>query len=282
MKKSIWVHTLVKNEERYVWYAVMSVIDHVDKVLLWDTGSTDKTVEVINEIKKIKGEKIDFKEIGSVDPEQFTKVRQQMLEQTKSNWFLIVDGDEVWWNNSIKKIVDTIQKEGDNLEMIVSPYYNIIGDIYHYQEEEAGRYQIDGRHGHINIRAINRNIEGLHFEKPHGQQGLYDQNGILIQERNKKQRKFIDAPYMHFTNMIRSYSRQSDLKVPKRKIKYKHEIGLSFSNDFNYPEIFYQERPTIVPSPWDKMSKSYYVRGLGETFLRKVKRRLIPFKNSGY
>ena len=47
---SVWVHTLVKNEERYIWYSVMSVIDYIDKILIWDTGSTDKTVDIIKEI----------------------------------------------------------------------------------------------------------------------------------------------------------------------------------------------------------------------------------------
>lgn len=282
MKKSIWVHTLVKNEERYLWYAVMSVIDHVDKILLWDTGSTDKTVEIIKEIQKIKGDKIDFKEVGSVDPEEFTKVRQQMLDQTKSDWFLIVDGDEVWWNDSIKKVVETIQGEGDNLEMIVSPYYNIIGDIYHYQEENAGNYQIDERHGHINIRAINRKIPGLHFEKPHGQQGLYDGNGVLIQERDKKYHKFIDDPYMHFTNMIRSSSKSFDKNVPKRSLKYKHELGIPFPKNFKFPEIFYQSSPKIIPLPWQKMSTIYIIRSSIETLARQIKRKISVSTKVGY
>lgn len=282
MKKSIWVHTLVKNEERYLWYAVMSVVDHVDKILLWDTGSTDKTVEIIKEIQKIKGEKIDFREVGSVDSEKFTQIRQQMLDQTKSDWFLIVDGDEVWWEESIKKVVNTIQEEGNNLETIISSYYNIIGDIYHYQGEEAGRYKIDDKEGHFNIRAINREINGLHFKKPHGQQGLYDESGILIQERPQKYRKFINFPYLHFTNMIRSSSHQKDLDVPKRNKKFKHEIGIAFPKNFHYPEVFYKDKPKVIFSPWDKMSQAYFLRGTGETLLKRVKRKLFTPKNSGY
>lgn len=48
----ICVHTLVRNEEKYVWYAVMSVINHVDEVMLWDMKSTDNTYEILKEIKK--------------------------------------------------------------------------------------------------------------------------------------------------------------------------------------------------------------------------------------
>lgn len=282
MKKTIWVHTLVKNEERYLWFAVMSVIDHVDKILLWDTGSSDNTVGIIQELKKLKGEKIDFREVGEVDIEGFTKVRQQMLEQTKSDWFMIVDGDEVWWQDSIRKVVEEINSRGDSLEGIISHYYNIVGDIYHYQEESAGKYHIDDKTGHFNIRAINRNIPGLHFEKPHGQQGLYDGNGVLIQDRLKEQRKFIDAPYLHFTNMVRSFSRIKDLKVPKRDFKFKYELGIPFPKDFSFPEIFNYERPSIVPSPWEKMTSMYFVRALIETVLKKLKRRLINSKAHGY
>src|SRR4030042_3759282 len=108
--KSIWAHVLVKNEERYLWYAVASVIDFVDKVLLWDSGSTDGTLGIIAElIKKYPG-KIDFKKVKIETPEGFTGVRQQMLEETASDWILVVDGDEVWWEDSVKKVVETINQ----------------------------------------------------------------------------------------------------------------------------------------------------------------------------
>lgn len=283
-KKTIWAHTLVKNEERFLWYAVMSVVDFVDKILLWDTGSTDKTVAIIKEIQKAQGDgnKIDFREIGEVDEKEFTQIRQQMLDQTKSDWVIIVDGDEVWWEKSIRAVVDLIAQEGQALETIVSPYYNIVGDIYHYQEEKAGRYQIDDRVGHINIRAFSRKIAGLHLEKPHGQQGFYDGQGVLIQERPQKYRRFLNAPYVHFTNMRRSSSQSYDFQVPKRDRKFKYEIGRPFPKNFRYPEVFYSPAPEIVPSPWGKMSAVYFLRAAGQTLLKKIKRKLITPKGYGY
>lgn len=282
MKKTIWAHTLVKNEDRYLWFAVKSIIDYVDKILLWDTGSSDQTLAIISELKKDYDQKISFKEAGEVDAEQFTKIRQEMLDQTKSDWVLILDGDEVWWESSIKKLEETIQKEGDQLELIVSPYYNLIGDIYHFQEETAGKYQIDRRLGHLNIRAINRKIPGLHLEKPHGQQGFYDQKGVLIQNRPDAFHKFIDAKYLHFTNLRRSSSLNSDSLVPKRSLKYKYEIGITFPENFRYPEVFYQPYPQFISSPWQKMSKTYLIRASAETVLKKVKRCLMPFQRVGY
>jgi hypothetical protein len=277
----IWAQTLVKNEEKYVWYAVTSVVDHVDKVMLWDTGSTDKTPEIIGElIKKYPG-KIEFKEVGEVDPLRFTEIRQQMLNEMEDDWLLIVDGDEIWWEDSIKELTLFIRESGIEYESIISPNYNIVGDIYHYQEESAGRYQIDGRVGHVNIRATSLKIPGLHFDKPHGSLGLFDGNGKLIQERDKKKRAFINAPYMHFTNMIRSSNREYDLLVPKRKIKLKYEIGNSFPKDFYYPEAFFKPRPDSIESPWKIMTPSFETRAFIETPLRKIKRRIWQGK-AGY
>ena len=87
---TIWANTIVNNEENFIWFAIMSVLDYVDKILVWDTGSTDKTVEVI---KTINSNKLKFKEVGKVDPMEFTKMRQKMLEESKCDWILILDGD---------------------------------------------------------------------------------------------------------------------------------------------------------------------------------------------
>lgn len=282
MKKTIWANTIVKNEERFLWFAVGSVIDHLDKMLIWDTGSTDRTVAIIKLLQKKYPEKIYFREYGEVDAEEFTVARNEMLDKTQSEWVLILDGDEIWWDDSIKKVINLIHHSNKELETIVTPYYNIIGDIYHYQENNAGMYVIDNLKGHYNIRVLNRNIPGLHLEKPHGQQGFYDNNGVLIQNREKGKRAFLDAKYMHFTNMVRSSYRKLDATVLKRDAKFKYELGHSFPEGFKYPEVFYKEYPDMVPNPWQKMTKSYFFRATIETLGKKIRRRFLPSKKVGY
>lgn len=276
----IWAHTIVKNEARYVWFAVMSVINHVDKVLLWDTGSTDGTDEIIKEIKKRYPEKVVLKFIGNVDIHEYTQVRQQMLEQTikKADWFIVVDGDEVWWDESIKEIID-VCNSNRKIESVVTRFKNMIGDIYHYQEEAAGKYNIDGHKGHLTIRAMSTNIPGLHQKNPHGTHGFFDESGVLVQERDSTKRFHIMSPgYLHFTNLTRSLSRDGDLKVSKRSFKYKYEIGNPVPLDYYYPEVFFRPYPQIVPSPWSTMKKEYYNKALVQTPLRKVKRRILNDK----
>lgn len=282
MKKTITAHTLVKNEARYIWYAVMSVIEHVDQVLLWDTGSTDQTLEIINEIRKTENgkRKVELKEYGKVTPETFPRVRQEMLDATKTDWILMVDGDEVWWEESIRQVIDTINAKSDQLESIVVPTINLIGDIYHYQEPSAGLYHLAGRTGHLNLRGVNRKIPGLHSHGVHGQWGWVDKENKMIQYRDPQKVLFVDAPYLHATNVPRAGNINKEADVPKRTLKRKYELGIPFPRDYYYPEVFFRPRPTIVPSPWGKVDTKFKVRAALETPLRKIKRRM--FKKVGY
>lgn len=280
--QKIWAHTLVKNEERYVWYAVMSVIEHVDKILIWDTGSTDDTIKIVKYIHDLYPQKVEINLLGEVNISEFTHVRNDMLKETEADWFMILDGDEVWWEDDIQKMIAIVRKEGEHLDSIVNRYTNIVGDIYHFQPESAGKYMIDDITGFLTIRCMNRTIPGLTISKPHGQQGVYDGKGRLIQNRNSQRRFFMNkSTYLHFTNVVRSESKFKDLLVPKRKIKLKYEIGRKFPADFYYPEVFFRPRPDFIYYPFITMSSDFFVKALVQTPLRRIKRYLYEGK-SGY
>jgi glycosyltransferase involved in cell wall biosynthesis len=272
----VWAHTLVKNEAKWLWYSVTSVINHVDKILLWDSGSTDGSCEIEKELLKKYPEKIILKERKIDTKEDFTKVRQKMLDATFSDWFLVLDGDEIWWEESIKKVINTINNGGKNVESVVVPTVNPVGDIFHYQEVSAGRYKFGGRVGHYNLRAVKRNIPGLHSQGVHGVWGWADGDGKMIQDRDTY--KFIDAPYLHTTNLRRSLL---DKKVIKRKKKYRFEIGMEFPKDFYYPEALFRDRPDFIESPWRTMLPAFKLRAYIETPLRRLKRKLWQ-GSSGY
>lgn len=116
-------HIMVKNEP-FVYYAVMSVYDYVDRILLVDTGSDD--AHTLADIERCLSEDrnskieyiqapIDTDETRWVEGTQeiaayknhgkFGKgqVRKMMLEETRTSHFIIVDGDEVHYKNGIKK-----------------------------------------------------------------------------------------------------------------------------------------------------------------------------------
>ena len=45
-------HMVVKNEDRWIYYAIMSVIEYLDKLIIYDTGSIDHTKDIIKGILK--------------------------------------------------------------------------------------------------------------------------------------------------------------------------------------------------------------------------------------
>lgn len=272
-KKTIWAHCVVRNEENFIWFAIKSVIDYVDKILIYDLGSTDKTVEVI---KTIKSEKIILTEMeANTDMVIHANMRQRMLDENKGDWIMLLDGDEIWLDDSIRKIKKEIA-ENDKLESIVVPTFMLLGDVYHYQEQMGGDYIIAGKKGHYNLRAINSKIPGLHIEiYPNDQgylrEGYYDKDKKLIYHRDKDMIKVLDAPYLHASHLERS---SKDEQVLERKMRFKYEVGESFGKDFKYPSCFYLDHPSIVKSPWQKMTLGYRLRAGFETPLKKIKRRL--------
>jgi glycosyltransferase involved in cell wall biosynthesis len=270
---------MVKNESRFIWYSAMSVLPHVDEIIIWDTGSTDGTLDIIRRIVASAPGKVSYNEI-SMDNFDEELTRQQMLDETKADWFIVVDADEVWWDDSIKKVVELIGKKGNELESVVVPVVVPVGDMFHRQEEKAGRYKLAGRTGHYNLRTINRRIPGLHSSGAHGVWGWVDGDNKMIQDRNPAKIGYVDASYLHTTHLERSGGGE-DSNVTKRKMKLKHEIGESFPRDYYYPEVFFRPRPGIVESPWKAMASGFRLVSLIETPLRKIKRR-VWWGKAGY
>lgn len=106
-KPSIWVNCLVKNEERWIWYALQSVLNFVERIIVWDTGSTDKTADIIN---SINDKKIEFKKVGSVTKDTYSRIRQKMLEATNCDWVFIVAGDEIWPKKTLLQLIRKVKK----------------------------------------------------------------------------------------------------------------------------------------------------------------------------
>ncbi len=251
-------HCLVKNEEKFIWYAITSVIDFLDELIVWDNGSTDKTINII---KAIKNPKIKFREVtGSVE-----KLRQQMLQESKdANWIFILDGDEIWHEQSINNLKFIINNS-KSIEVIVSPNYMLIGDIYHYQQEQAGRYRIGNRTGHLNIRAF-KNTTGLHIEGVYPNEAYVTQEGIKLQDLPSEKIVFSNEKYLHA-----SFLKRSDKDT--RKIKY--EIGDNFPKDFYYPEVFFKSKPSNISTPWILPNWKYKLVANLQTPLKKFRRRFI-------
>lgn len=261
MSIPLTVQMIVKNEDRWVWYAIASVINYASHLLIFDTGSEDKTVDIINTFPK---NKITFEKKGSINPNQLTRLRQEQLERTKTNWFMIVDGDEIWPKNSVIRLLDVIKKSKSSEIGIVVKSHVCIGDILHSQDEKAGKYIIKNRIGHYNIRAYKK-LESYHWTGEYPNEAYVNKAGIPIQNQENRL-IFLDGYYWHLRHLPRS----TKFKNSKRKF----EIGKKIRQE-DLPEVFFSQRPEIVSSPWQTYNSREKLISILNTPILYIKRRLL-------
>ncbi len=255
---NITVHTLVKNEEKWIWFAIMSVIDFVDKLIIYDTGSTDNTVLIINEIMKntTYAKKIVFEQKGAVPPENFSLLRQEQIDRTETDWFLVLDGDEIWYKDTLVQITSLLGQT--DKKMLAIKFHNCTKDVYHYTNFESGAYVIKGIKGNITLKIINTKIPGLAAIGPYGSEGYYDKSGLTIQN-NEEDILIVDGFFLHTSNLVRSRNLFYDWKIPYRRVKVFSKVEAKVDSGFLFPEVFYLKRPNLVGNPLQRANIHYYI-----------------------
>lgn len=250
MKKTVTGHMIVRNEERWIWYSIMSVIDFVDQMIIFDTGSIDKTVDIIKLILQNKEykKKIIFEEKGEVTVKEFFLLRQEQIDRTTSDYFFVVDGDEIWYKNTLKNILNAINKGYD---LIAIRFINCAGDIYHYRDFSRETYKIKDVMGSITIRVYSTNIKGIKCKGTYGVEGYYDYTDSPVQN-SEWNIEIVEGYYLHMSMLPRSGIRKGDLLIKYRRKKYRADWDHKFDQQFIYPEVLYYKCPNIVVNPWKK------------------------------
>ncbi len=265
MKKYLTAHVLVKNEENFIWFVLRSIIGFADRVLIFDTGSTDKTVKII---KSIKDKKVSLKECGPQTSQQLVSLRNDQIKKTKTPWFLLLDGDEVWPKKSIKTLLAEIKDADKNKIGIVTKTINCVGDIYHRLPQEKGEYRLLGKKGHLTIRAYKKSPDyfwkGTYplLNKP-ALEGYFDQKNKVFLNEQEERLKFVNVSYWHLTHLKRSS------KGSHQRIKY--DLGIKIYPGL-LPKVFFEKIPPFVPSPLKKANKAYLLVATVFSLLRKFKK----------
>lgn len=262
----ISVNCVIKNEDFWVLYSILSVIEYVDEIIITDTGSTDHTLELIN---SIASPKIKFNKTVIQSPEEFTKIRQAQLDSSVGDWIMILDGDEIWTKESMENSVKLIIDGDIKVDYLINKYHNLVGDIYHRLPDSASKYNLRNRKGPFTIRFFNKNIEGLKWSNPYGSEGLFTSNDISIQDNDNLLFGNVDDPYLHCTHLQRSTQEGG---VFMRDKKFKYEIGLKLEKNFQYPKSLYIPNSFKFLNPWKKISFMYLLRALLQTPFKRLNR----------
>ena len=80
---------ICKNEERIIERCISSIAKRVDEIVVLDTGSSDRTVEIVKNMK-VNNVKI----CEAVWNNNFAEARNLAISKTKNDWVFFIDADE--------------------------------------------------------------------------------------------------------------------------------------------------------------------------------------------
>lgn len=244
---NLTAHMLVYNEEKWLLYAITSVLPFVEKLIIFDTGSTDETVGII---KSLNDAKITFEKKGRVDKKQMTALRNEQLARTETDWFMIADGDEVY----PKRIFDKLDLGGKS-DGIYLRNHVCVGDVFHRLPEFYGKYEFCGKRGHLNLRYL-RKMAGWQWCGEYPREYYGAKNGQSINKMCDKL-QFIDDYYWHLSFLERSSASN------RNHVKY--HLGEKIKGQL--PEVFRGEALR-------QRSINYIARSFIETPVRWMKRQV--------
>ena len=287
MRKTVTAHMVVMNEEKWIWFAIKSVVDYMDRLIIYDTGSTDKTVEIIGWFLKHPeyGGKITFEEKGRVNREKFVKLRNEQVERTSTDYFLVIDGDEVYTQKQMEELIERINSK-ENYDVGIMPFICCGGDIYHYRDPRRETYTHGDKKGAFTMRLFSKHIPGIHCGSPDGKwDGYYDVNNTQVRLENGFKGYFLKSGgYIHTSYLMRSSTREQDALVgwPSGRMEKLKKYGTwdyAFPQDYYYPEVLFEKnRPNDVEDPW---KKSFSLKMMILQIFKCIKMKVKPIKFQG-
>ncbi|WP_234119655.1 glycosyltransferase [Clostridium hydrogenum] len=150
---------IVKNEEKYIRMCLENALKLADEAIIVDTGSTDKTIEIIKEF----GDKVKI--IRHKWNNDFSEARNISLENATGDWILMLDADEKLLCDP-KLVRDEL--ESSVLEGFEIPLYNIINlntilysAVYCKIFKNKGYRYVGAIHEQINIEDIVNHVKEL-------------------------------------------------------------------------------------------------------------------------
>lgn len=149
---------IVKNEEKYLERCLKSVQGKVDEIIVVDTGSTDSTIEIAEKYNSI------IRHFEWVN--DFAAARNYSIEGVKSEYILVLDGDEYLDENTDLQI--DLAKGKDYYRLLIKNYQSEGKSIIHQNvrlfKSGIGLFYSGKLHEHLNNYDESLNYSGAESE----------------------------------------------------------------------------------------------------------------------
>ena len=260
---SISLCMIAKNEEKNLANCLNSVKDIIDEVSIVDTGSIDKTKDVVKYICK----NLDIEDVKIFDfkwGDDFSAARNESIKHATKDWILVLDADEVLDGKGLESIKEIINgKEADAFLFLQKNYTNetsIAGFVSEEHKQRDEKYA--GWYGSFIVRLF-RNKKGYEFNGT-----VHELVESSIESKNGKIAA-TDVAVHHYGNanpsVVRA-KRKYYLQLCKKKVKKEpnassyYELGVLYKENENFDDAISSFKKTIELNP--KHSTAFYELGI--------------------
>jgi hypothetical protein len=205
---------LVKNESYFLPYVLKQTEGHFDSYVIYDVGSTDNTLEIINWFtRRMEGNADLFvRALPDVPPSVQGTFRNSMIAEGRREGYFILDGDELYKQEDFPKLV----KATDRL-LLTHEHVNErknFGVVRRVEVSPDLKQQYLERRGHHRLYTRDAFWTGTHPGEVSG-----------IRQSAKSEMWFSDITCWHMHNTLRSPKEADATKRLKRKGQKSYHPG---------------------------------------------------------
>lgn len=130
-KEPISICIMVKNEERCIKRCIDSVEILAEEIIIIDTGSTDNTINIIEECANDK-----IKVFSKEWRNDFSEIRNYAIEKASSEWLVFIDADEYLDEASVLNLLSTLNIFNNHKlkdSIVLCPMINEANNTIHFR-----------------------------------------------------------------------------------------------------------------------------------------------------
>lgn len=189
---------LVLNDVYWTPYVLASIDGWFKKIVIYDAGSTDGTIEAIRHFEKSSNSELLIEEFPLVPPKAQLCYRNAAIADAGSEFYMIVDGDEVWTQEALMSFHENL---GEFLR--ARKLYGVVHRV-EVKDPLDQAYSQDKFLPHHRLYHRSCTWRGTHpGERP-----------TIPQKKGNEFRFPIETKVYHFHNTVRS-----PIAAPKREVR---------------------------------------------------------------